>query len=151
MPFEFTVGEEPLTAGEPLTVQCGVSEGDMPITFRWTFHGQELSSQMGIATMRINSRVSLLSIDSIAAGHAGDYTCTAQNSAGQVNHTAVLLVQGFHFFGFSLAFFFLIFVQIPTSLGLPVPLNNTWGRSTPLPQLSSTIAIRRYHYSTLIT
>ncbi len=105
MPFEFTVGEEPLTAGEPLTVQCGVSEGDMPITFRWTFHGQELSSQMGIATMRINSRVSLLSIDSIAAGHAGDYTCTAQNSAGQVNHTAVLLVQGFHFFGFSLAFF----------------------------------------------
>ena len=94
MPFEFSVDDEPLTSGEPVAVQCGVSEGDMPITFRWSFHGQELSSQMGISTSRINSRMSLLSIDSIAAGHAGDYTCTAQNSAGQANHTAVLLVQG---------------------------------------------------------
>ena len=94
MPFEFSVDDEPLTSGEPVAVQCGVSEGDMPITFRWTFHGKELSSQMGITTVRLNSRMSLLSIDSIAAGHAGDYTCTAQNSAGQTNYTAALLVQG---------------------------------------------------------
>ena len=94
VPFEFSIGEEPVTSGEPVAVQCGVSEGDMPITFRWSFHGQELSSQMGISTSRINSRMSLLSIDSIAAGHAGNYTCTAQNSAGQANYTAALLVQG---------------------------------------------------------
>ena len=70
----------------------------MPINFRWAFHGKELSSQMGITTVRLNARVSLLSIDSIAAGHAGDYTCTAQNSAGSVNHTATLLVQGLKLF-----------------------------------------------------
>ena len=90
----FDVGDEAITSGQPVAVQCAVSEGDLPIKFRWSFHGKELSSQMGISTMRINSRVSLLSIDSIAAGHAGDYTCTAQNSAGQANYTAALLVQG---------------------------------------------------------
>ncbi len=90
----FDVGDEAITSGQPVAVQCAVSEGDLPIKFRWSFHGKELSSQMGISTVRLNSRMSLLSIDSIAAGHAGDYTCTAQNSAGQANHTAVLLVQG---------------------------------------------------------
>ena len=95
VPFEFAYGDDLVTTGQPMTVQCMIAEGDTPITFRWSFHGKELSSQMGISTSRINSRVSLLSIDSIEAGHAGDYTCTAQNSAGLANHTAVLLVQGF--------------------------------------------------------
>lgn len=90
----FDVNDEVITSGQPVTLQCSVSEGDLPINFRWAFHGQELSSQMGIATVRLNARVSLLSIDSIAAGHAGNYTCTAQNSAGSVNHTATLFVQG---------------------------------------------------------
>ncbi len=92
MPFDLS--DEAITSGQPVTIQFTVSEGDMPINFRWAFHGKELSSQMGITTVRLNARVSLLSIDSIAAGHAGDYTCTAQNSAGSVNHTATLLVQG---------------------------------------------------------
>ena len=105
MPFEFSYNDdEPITSGQPVAVHCTTTDGDLPITFRWSFHGQELSSQMGIATVRLNSRMSLLSIDSIAAGHAGDYTCTAQNSAGQANHTAVLLVQGF-FFVISPSFF----------------------------------------------
>lgn len=90
----FDLSDEAITSGQPVTIQCTVSEGDVPITFRWAFHGQELSSQMGITTIRINPRVSLLSIDSIAAGHAGNYTCTAQNSAGSVNYTATLQVQG---------------------------------------------------------
>ena len=94
VPFEFSIDEEPVTSGQPVVVQCMAMEGDLPVTFRWSFHGKQLSSQMGISTVRLNSRVSLLSIDSIAAGHAGDYTCTAQNSAGQANYTAALLVQG---------------------------------------------------------
>ena len=93
-PFEFSIDDEPITSGQPMAIQCMVTEGDLPIKFRWSFHGQELSSQMGISTVRLNSRISLLSIDSIAAGHAGDYTCTAQNSAGQANYTAALVVQG---------------------------------------------------------
>jgi Immunoglobulin domain len=94
----FDLSDEAITSGQPVTIQCTVSEGDLPINFRWAFHGQELSSQMGISTLRLNARVSLLSIDSIAAGHAGNYTCTAQNSAGSTNHTATLLVQGLAFF-----------------------------------------------------
>lgn len=90
----FDLSDEAITSGQPVTIQCAVSEGDLPINFRWAFHGQELSSQMGITTLRLNARVSLLSIDSIAAGHAGNFTCTAQNSAGSVNHTATLYVQG---------------------------------------------------------
>ena len=127
VPFEFSHGDDAITSGEPLTVQCGVSEGDMPVTFRWTFHGKELSSQMGIATVRLNSRVSLLSIDSIAAGHAGDYTCTAQNSAGQVNHTAVLLVQGV-FFSMKIA----IEVALFTFCGVS-PLRRSEGFTTRFP------------------
>jgi len=61
---------------------------------RWMFHGQELSSLMGISTLRLNPRVSLLSIDSVAAGHAGVYTCTAENAAGSSNQSASLSVNG---------------------------------------------------------
>lgn len=92
LPFSF--GEGSLTSGQPITVQCMILDGDLPMTLRWMFHGRELSSQMGISTFRLNPRVSLLSIDSVAAGHAGDYTCTATNLAGQANHTASLFVNG---------------------------------------------------------
>ena len=92
MPFSF--GQGTMTSGEPITVQCNVVHGDLPMTLRWMFHGRELSSQMGVTTFRLNPRVSLLSIDSVAAAHAGDYTCTAQNAAGSDNQTASLFVQG---------------------------------------------------------
>ena len=92
MPFSF--GEGSLTWGEPITVQCMTMTGDLPMTLRWMFHGRELSSQMGISTLRVNPRVSLLSIDAVAGGHAGDYTCTAENAAGQSNQSASLSVNG---------------------------------------------------------
>lgn len=92
IPFSF--GEGSLTAGLPITVQCMILEGDLPITFMWMFYGRELSSQMGISTFRLNPRVSLLSIDAVAAGHAGNYTCSAKNPAGITNHTATLSVNG---------------------------------------------------------
>lgn len=92
MPFSF--GEGSLTSGQPVTIHCTVVEGDMPISLRWAFHGQELSSQMGISIIKAGARVSLLTIDSIAAGHSGDYTCTAANSAASVNYTATLSVNG---------------------------------------------------------
>ena len=92
LPFSF--GEGSLTWGEPITVQCMTTAGDLPMTLRWMFHGQELSSQMGISTLRVNPRVSLLSIDAVAAGHAGVYTCTAENAAGSSNQSASLSVNG---------------------------------------------------------
>ena len=116
----FDSNDEPITSGQPVTLQCSVSEGDLPIKFRWSFHGKELSSQMGISTVRLNSRVSLLSIDSIAAGHAGNYTCTAQNSAGLANHTAALLVQGRPECSFFSMFFLLSSLVFPPRVA-PLP------------------------------
>ena len=51
---------------------------------------------MGITTFRLNARVSLFSIDLIAAGHSGHctYTCTVSNAAASVNYTATLAVNG---------------------------------------------------------
>ena len=92
MPFSF--GQGTLTSGQPVTIQCNVIDGDLPMTMRWMFHGRELSSQMGVTTFRLNPHVSLLSIDAVAAAHAGDYTCTAENAAGIDSQSATLLVQG---------------------------------------------------------
>jgi hypothetical protein len=49
---------------------------------------------MGVSTTKIGSKVSLLSIDHVIAGHSGNYTCTARNAAGFDNHTALLLING---------------------------------------------------------
>ena len=92
MPFSF--GEGSLTSGQPVAIQCTVLEGDMPLTLRWAFHGKELSSQMGISIIKAGPKMSLLTIDAVAAGHSGDYTCTASNSAASVNFTATLAVNG---------------------------------------------------------
>lgn len=92
MPFSF--GEGSLTSGQPVAIQCTVLEGDMPLTLRWAFHGKELSSQMGISIIKAGPKMSLLTIDAVAAGHSGEYTCTASNSAASVNYTATLAVNG---------------------------------------------------------
>ena len=90
----FSFGEGSLTSGQPVVVHCTVLEGDMPLTIRWAFHGKELSSQMGISIIKAGPKMSLLTIDSVAAGHSGNYTCTASNNASTVNYTATLAVNG---------------------------------------------------------
>lgn len=90
----FTFGDEPLQAGEFQTLHCTVAEGDLPLTITWIFHGQQLSSQMGISTMRIGKRTNLLTIDSVAASHVGNYTCVASNAVATTNFTAQLKVHG---------------------------------------------------------
>lgn len=41
-----------------------------------------------------NRKNSVLTIESVAARHAGDYTCTASNRVGATTHTAHLAVNG---------------------------------------------------------
>ena len=49
---------------------------------------------MGVSTYQMGQKSSILSIDSVAAMHAGNYTCVAENAAGSSNYTAQLIVNG---------------------------------------------------------
>lgn len=76
------------------SVLCTVHKGDFPIGIRWTLNGKPIANFQGISTMRTNKRSSQLTIDSINAEHAGEYTCIAKNDAGTASHKAVLHVNG---------------------------------------------------------
>jgi hypothetical protein len=90
-PFTF---EEHTYAGEIVQVYCFVSKGDTPLKISWSFHGEDLSSHMGMSTSRIGDRTSLLIINSVMAAHSGNYTCAAENAAGITDYTSTLLVSG---------------------------------------------------------
>jgi len=91
IPFSFD-GEA--NSGDNVQLTCHVSKGDRPLQLSWSFHGRELSSHMGLTTAKIGDSISVLVIASVAAGHSGNYTCTARNPAGVANHTATLQVNG---------------------------------------------------------
>lgn len=84
-------------AGSHVTITCTVDEGDLPFeNIRWAFHGKELSSQMGIETVKIGKRTNILTIESIAPFHKGEYSCIATNAVGSTNYTAVLNIRGWN-------------------------------------------------------
>ena len=95
VPFSF---DGPLMTGKDGGLTCRVSEGDPPLTIRWTFSGKELSSSMGISTFKVGKKTSVLSIDSIMPGHSGNYTCSVSNPAGTANYSAELTVHGTYSF-----------------------------------------------------
>lgn len=91
-PFSF--GGNSFHAGQSVTVQCTVSEGDLPLTITWAFNGEPIQSSEEISTSKISKRVTVLAIDSVAAKHAGNYTCFAQNRIGKASYTTSLNVNG---------------------------------------------------------
>lgn len=80
--------------GESVQLNCHVSKGDKPLKITWSFQGDDLSSHMGIETMKIGDRSSILSIGSAMAAHSGNYTCTATNPAGSASYTTSIFVNG---------------------------------------------------------
>lgn len=101
-PFAF--GDEAANAGEMATVQCAVIKGDLPLKIFWSLNGLPIeagrvSGDHGydtpdIVVIRGSKRISTMTIDSVAARHAGEYKCTAINAAGSASHTSVLSVNG---------------------------------------------------------
>lgn len=90
----FTFGEEPVNAGEMVSVQCAVVKGDSPLEVTWMFNNHLIESdQSDIVIDNINRRKQL-TIESISARHAGEYTCVASNIAGSVSRTAALDING---------------------------------------------------------
>lgn len=61
----------------------------------WAFNGEPISAENADQfSITKGKRLSVLSIDAVAARHAGEYTCTASNKAGASSHTAALAVNG---------------------------------------------------------
>ncbi|KMQ94334.1 down syndrome cell adhesion molecule-like protein 1 protein [Lasius niger] len=92
--LQFSFGDDPLNSGEMLSVSCTIVKGDFPVKLTWTFDDMPIDSSRPDVNIVINKRVNFLSIDSVAARHAGRYKCTATNAAGSDSHTAVLSVNG---------------------------------------------------------
>jgi hypothetical protein len=57
-------------------------------------NGADASSVSGIYVLKIGSKTSVLTIESVRAYHGGNYTCTATNAAGSSQYTAHLAVNG---------------------------------------------------------
>ncbi|XP_025152779.1 Down syndrome cell adhesion molecule-like protein Dscam2 isoform X29 [Harpegnathos saltator] len=90
--LQFSFGDDPLNSGEMLSVSCTIVKGDFPVKLTWTFDDIPIDSSRPDVNIVTNKRVSFLSIDSVAARHAGRYKCTATNAAGSDSHIAVLSV-----------------------------------------------------------
>ncbi|XP_076390063.1 Down syndrome cell adhesion molecule 1 isoform X37 [Megachile rotundata] len=92
LPFMF--GDEPASWGELISVTCSVTKGDQPLEISWAFNGTPIDSQHGsdVVIASTNKKNSVLTIESVAARHAGEYTCSASNRAGATTHSAQLTV-----------------------------------------------------------
>ncbi|KYN33110.1 hypothetical protein ALC56_12586 [Trachymyrmex septentrionalis] len=91
--FPFTFGDEPINSGEAISATCSILKGDFPMDIAWAFNSEPISVESTDQfTITKSKRLSVLSIDAVAARHAGEYTCTASNKAGASSHTAALAV-----------------------------------------------------------
>ncbi|XP_061517337.1 cell adhesion molecule Dscam2 isoform X10 [Anopheles gambiae] len=90
LPFDF--GEEPVDVHSTTSVTCAVAKGDPPIEINWLFNGSKLFTSDGILITKSGQKISFLSIESVQARHAGNYTCVARNRAGFAEHTSELKV-----------------------------------------------------------
>ena len=83
-----------MDAGASAQVLCIVTKGDLPLNIAWSFHGSNITSDLGISTMPTGPMGSLLMIPSVGHKHRGSYTCKAANSAGVRTQTVELKVNG---------------------------------------------------------
>ena len=76
------------------SLTCTINKGDYPIKISWTHNNLPVDSKKDVSVYRTNRRIATLSIDSVQAEHAGEYSCIAKNKAGFANYSAVLNVNG---------------------------------------------------------
>jgi hypothetical protein len=91
----FSFGDEPLNAGDATSLTCSVTKGDSPLEIIWLFNNDNLdSTNYEIIISETGKRTKQLTIDSVGASHAGEYTCVASNIAGSTSRSAILAVNG---------------------------------------------------------
>jgi hypothetical protein len=92
MPLTF--GQSILNEGQFAQTVCIVTEGDEPLSIKWSLQGAIVSADLGLSTNQLGSRTSMLTIQSVGYRHSGTYTCTASNSAGSKSESVELKVNG---------------------------------------------------------
>lgn len=85
---------------ESVSVNCLIYLGDLPMDITWLFNDHPINIYTGVTIVKGGKKASILTIDSVHAGHAGNYTCKARNDAAAVEYTAELIVNGIFCKGF---------------------------------------------------
>lgn len=96
----FAIEEGPVNWGEQVSLFCSVLKGDRPMKIHWTLNNNPISPKThdGIVISKTGKMISVLSIDSVNAHHAGNYTCIASNHAGISHLSTRLSVNGIYTF-----------------------------------------------------
>lgn len=83
-------------AGLRAQAVCLVLGGDSPIKLRWYKDGRELrpGNTLGVRIKESSDYSSSIAIGQTLGKHAGNYTCSAENSASITSSSAVLKVNG---------------------------------------------------------
>ena len=93
----FSISDGPANSGDMVSATCSIMKGDFPVEIVWRFNGRAIGfNDPDVTITRINKHMSALSIESVAARHAGEYTCVATNRAGNVSHSTTLAVNGIY-------------------------------------------------------
>lgn len=100
VPFSFEEG--PAQTGQSISLTCSVVDGDLPLYINWFLNDKPTEDIAGLSQAKIGRRISVLSIESVEADHAGQYTCRAINKAGQTESSAELKVNGIDEIGVSI-------------------------------------------------
>lgn len=77
-----------------VSAYCSVKKGDLPLDIYWTRNGGRVFTNDGLVVTRTSQRISVLSIESVRARHAGSFSCVATNIGGVTKQSALLAVNG---------------------------------------------------------
>ena len=96
-------GGDILNEGDFAQASCIVRKGDQPLAISWSFHGSNITSELGIVITPLGVRGSSLMIPTVGHKHRGTYTCKAANAAGVRTEIVDLNVNGKHIEGRGMA------------------------------------------------
>lgn len=90
-PFVF---DDNVFNGDSVQVTCHVTKGDQPVNITWLFKNEIMRPSLGVNTINLGDKTSMLIISSVTDRHTGDYNCQAENRAGIATQGALLNVHG---------------------------------------------------------
>ncbi len=88
-----------LQQGDRTTLTCTIARGDSPLTLSWLKDGAPVTSNNNngdnsVKILNFDEFNSMLTIESLAIGHIGNYTCVAKNLAGESAVVTRIIVHG---------------------------------------------------------